>query len=535
MMRAPGHGLKISVIGHIVPTALRVELGDDAKRIKRYLSLFNFTRVLRDDNVAVDHLTYLKDQRDLPRDADFSCWDMSVCSALVLSSQLKKAGAEVQLNNYVDDDNMERVFDEIDAFDPDIIAFSTTFQLTQQQFIGVANKLRHRFPERFLIAGGHHVFITLRTMTDNEKGDYLLRSGCDAIVNDSQGEGALTELYHHFPNRLDRVANLIWRGADGSARINKLVAENNVMNDSVIDLSFVRRGGVAHLRTARSCAFKCAFCSYPSIAGDVATMDIDNVLAMLRQAKERELKAVFFTDDTFNVPKNRFSDLLDAIIANGLEMPWYSFLRCQYIDEDLVKRMKQSGCRGVYLGIESGSNKVLKNMKKGAVVDFYRRGIGWLRSEGIITVGSFVLGFPGEDRETMAATREFITNSGLDYYYIQPFYYLHHSPVYNRAKEFGLQGEGLFWQHNSMSSAEALQYVNEFFLTIDDPIFINPDYTLWEIAYLANMGLSHDEIREYRRTINAMTKDQMLKYGIGETAVTGRDGATLSAAAGATA
>ena len=122
-----------------------------------------------------------------------------------------------------------------------------------------------------------------------------------------------------------------------------------------------------HIRTARSCTFKCAFCSYPTIAGDVALMEIDSVIDTLRKCNDKNVASVFFVDDTFNVPRPRFEELIDRIIYEGFNIPWYSFLRCQFVDKELVKKIRRSGCAGVFLGIELGADQVLKNMKKGAV------------------------------------------------------------------------------------------------------------------------------------------------------------------------
>src|SRR5207253_3134548 len=164
-------------------------------------------------------------------------------------------------------------------------------------------------------------------------------------------------------------------------------------------------------------------------------------------------------------------------IAEGLTLPWYAFLRCQFIDEKLVGKIARSGCQGVFLGVESGSDKILKNMAKGAVARVYKRGIGWLQREGIVACGSFLVGFPGETADTVEETRALIEDSGLRYYFIQPFYYLHHTPVHKRAAEFGLTGKGLFWTHRTMDAPTAVDHVNRLFREVQHSTWVNPDYT----------------------------------------------------------
>jgi hypothetical protein len=64
-----------------------------------------------------------------------------------------------------------------------------------------------------------------------------------------------------------------------------------------------------------------------------------------------------------------------------------------------------------------------------------------------------------------------------------------------------------------MNWRQAIEHINRMFLEIEGPVFINPDYTLWEIAYLRSRGLAFDEIRDYRVMINAMTRAQMAAFG----------------------
>jgi hypothetical protein len=109
----------------------------------------------------------------------------------------------------------------------------------------------------------------------------------------------------------------------------------------------------------------------------------------------------------------------------------------------------------------------------------------------------------------VAVTRDFIASAGLDYYYIQPFYYLHHAPVHQKAERFALRGNGLFWAHSTMGYKDALRHIERLFVEIDGPIWVNPDYTLWEVAYLTARGFTRPEIDEHRRVINRLTRDQI--------------------------
>lgn len=519
---------RVALIGHIPALPNTIDLPQDRERAEQYLQLHNFTRVLTEDRKLVDHIAHLKRERGLDRKTPFSVWEMWLCAPLLLASHLRRNGFEVLVVNYIDDDNRDAEFGRLSSFAPNIVLLSTTFVLSRRHLTTMSRQVRARCPEAFIVAGGHHVFTTLMYMTEQQRAAYLLSAGLDAFVNDTQGEGAVLELCRRFPDELHDVPNLIWRDRGGAVVHNRRVVEQNNINETLIDFDDIAEGANVHIRTARSCSFKCAFCSYPTIAGELALMDVENALSTLRKCKDRGVGSVFFVDDTFNVPKERFVALLDGIIERGLAIPWYSFLRCQYVDKDIVAKMRKAGCQGVFLGVESGSDTILKKMKKGAIINFYRDGLKWLGDNGITTVGSFIVGYPGETDQTVEETATFIDSSGLDYYFMQPFYYLHHTPIHKNAEKYGLTGEGLCWSHDTMEWRQALAHVGRLFKGINGSTFVNPDYTLWELAYLRSKGLSIGEIKDYRANINRMTVEQMKRFALLEASPTSRDAISVT-------
>ena len=504
---------RVAIVAHLVTTPTEIQVPASPKARASLLQLYNYTRVLTADDKLVDHVTYLKQELGLARDESFSVWEMYLCAGLLLRSHLERNGIEVFLANYVDSDNVEESFRALQEFDPGIVVLSTTFILTTKHLVEAGRLIRRYLPRAFVVAGGHHIYTTLMYMDEVQQRRYLQDSRLDAFVNDIQGERTLLDLARAWPDGLRQVHNLIFKDAEGNVLINERRIEENDINSTLLEFGELKAGSIIHMRTARSCAFKCAFCSYPTIAGKLALMELENALTTMRRAKDAGVSAIFFVDDTFNVPRERFETLIDMIIAAGLDMPWYSFLRCQFVDGKLVEKMRRSGCRGVFLGIESGSDQILTNMNKGSATKYYGPGIQWLTEQGIITVGAFVIGFPGETRETVAETAEFIKRSGLDFYFLQPFYYLHHTPVYKMADKFQLRGRGLNWSHATMNAAEACRLLDEMFLDIDEPAAVNPDYTLWEVAYLLHKGLDLQRIRDYRAKINRMTVTQMRRHG----------------------
>ena len=83
------------------------------------------------------------------------------------------------------------------------------------------------------------------------------------------------------------------------------------------------------------------------------------------------IKNLVFIDDTFNVPLPRFKDICRLMIEKDYQFNWFSYFRCSNSDEEAIELLAKSGCKGVFLGIESGSPTILKNMNKAATTEKY--------------------------------------------------------------------------------------------------------------------------------------------------------------------
>ena len=127
--------------------------------------------------------------------------------------------------------------------------------------------------------------------------------------------------------------------------------------------------------------------------------------------------------------------------------------------------MARSGCKGVFLGIESGSPTILANMNKSATVEKYATGIEMLRRYGIMTFGSFIIGFPGETDQTVEETIDFIRETKPDYYRAQMWYCEPGTPIQNERLKYDIKGEGFVWSHATMDSLEAMDHIDRMFLT----------------------------------------------------------------------
>jgi p-methyltransferase len=388
--------------------------------------------------------------------------------------------------------------------DPLCVAITTTFYVLNLPVIEMVEHIRRQNPRVKIVVGGPLIANHTRNNAGEARDSALRDLGADIYVVESQGELTLAHILSTLASggSLASVPNIAYM--DG-ARLcwTAEEPESNSLDENVIDWRVLAQDGdlgpTLQTRTARSCAFKCSFCNYPTRAGKLTLANLD--------ALEREfdsmralgnVRNVVFIDDTFNVPLPRFKDLCRLMIRKGYGFEWFSYFRCSNSDEEAVELMAESGCKGVFLGIESGSPSILKNMHKAAAAEQYRKGIEMLKRRGILTFGSFITGFPGETAETIEETIEFIRSTGLDYYRTQLWYCEPGTPIVLERDRFGIEGEGFVWSHATMDSLEAMDWIEKMFLGIDESVWLPQwSFDFWIIPYLMGKGVDLGDFRKF--------------------------------------
>jgi anaerobic magnesium-protoporphyrin IX monomethyl ester cyclase len=373
-----------------------------------------------------------------------------------------------------------------------------------------------------IIIGGPFVSTQIRTQQSQTDTEYLFQSiGADCYVNSSQGEATLTKVLDAILNNKDfgSINNIYYKKGDKYI-VNPLETENNKLYENTADWSLFANGVRDHaaVRTAISCPYKCSFCGFPQHAGAYQTTDVEPIIAELDLlTKYSSVKSVHFVDDTFNIPKERFKSLLRSMIEREYNFKWHSYYRCQFSDDETMQLMKESGCEGVFLGIESGSNKILKNMDKAATAEQYTKGIGFLKKYEIPMFGSFIIGFPGETTETVKETVRFIEENGVDFYRTQQWYLEPITPIWNQKEKYGIKGQSFEWSHDTMDSKMANDIVDENFLSIRNSVWL-PQYNFDfdNLLHLLHRNKTIEDLKGFLRIFNEGVKERILNPSVKE-------------------
>ena len=240
---------------------------------------------------------------------------------------------------------------------------------------------------------------------------------------------------------LDRIPGLIWKRDD------KIVLNERCFSDDIDALgmpswdlirpdeypesqhgAFFEKFPIAPVITTRGCPFSCTFCAGNLIAGKRlrkrSVKSIINEITTLY--KDYGIREFHIIDDNFTLDRNFAKEFLRRLKESNLNMSWSvpNGVRVDTIDDEMLQLMKETGLYLISLGIESGSDRVLKLMKKSLTTDKVRRAIEMIRGYNIDIAGFFILGFPGETIEDIKETIKFSLELDLiraNYFTYLPF------------------------------------------------------------------------------------------------------------------
>jgi radical SAM superfamily enzyme YgiQ (UPF0313 family) len=163
--------------------------------------------------------------------------------------------------------------------------------------------------------------------------------------------------------------------------------------------------------TGRGCPYQCTFCSWPQTftGRKYRVRSVENILDELEWIEENmDVKEVFFEDDTFTINKRRVLEFCKGYRERGLEISWSCNARVDTLDLETMREMKRANCRFLIVGFESADDGILRNIKKGFTVEEARAFAKNVRKAGLLLHADFIIGLPGETKETIEKTKRFI-------------------------------------------------------------------------------------------------------------------------------
>ncbi|MFA6171560.1 MAG: radical SAM protein [Patescibacteria group bacterium] len=345
-----------------------------------------------------------------------------------LGAVLEKNGFSVKLYDYAVENFNEEEFLRRIKDDGVRLAGVTAMTNTIISAGRLIRILKKNFPEVTTVLGGTHpTALPERTFEEIPELDYIIMG---------EGELTLLELCKTLENSgsTGNIQGLAFREEDGTIVKNPrrpLIEDLDVLPFPSRDLSrpelycrsHTSRGisrkflKIAELMTSRGCPSQCIFCAgHISYGYRVRFRSAENVLAEAEECvRKYGIQHFTILDDTFTLKPER-----TAAICEGLKKMGATFdcnTRVNAVSRELIVKMAETGCKKISFGIESGSQRMLKLIKKGTTVEEIKRAVGWAREAGIhIVEGTFILGsHPAETRSDIEETLKLMKELDLDF------------------------------------------------------------------------------------------------------------------------
>ncbi len=285
----------------------------------------------------------------------------------------------------------------------------------------------------------------------NYLDEYLSR-GADVIAI---GEGELTleelvpHLVAHGPTRLDAIQGIAFRGDNGAIvrteprpMIADLDAQPFPDRAAIDQREYVNvwrkhhgQGSVS-LITARGCPFTCTWCSHSVFGYSHRRRSPKNVVDEVEHIVATYAPdLLWYADDVFTINHKWLFEYADEMERRGFHLPFETISREDRLNEEVVKTLARLGCYRLWIGAESGSQKILDLMKRRTNADRVRDMVHLLQKYGI-EVGMFImLGYEGEDRADLQATVDHLKEAGPDTFLTTVAYPIKGTPFYKSVEE----------------------------------------------------------------------------------------------------
>lgn len=296
---------------------------------------------------------------------------------------------------------------KIESNAPDVVGITCKSQNFASACV-VARLVKEINPGITVIAGGPHP-----TMA----GPAALREPCIDIIARGEGEHTITELLNELSGGRDfnKISGIAFRNPNGEivetqprafiGDLDGLVFPNDGAPRALLDYSDFPKSAFGNVFATRGCPFHCFYCGSRELwSRRVRYRSPENVVREIKNIQKLGVDTVTFQDDTFGVTKSYITELCGAIEKNIPDLKWHCEIHVNLVDDTTIALMKRSGCRRVFIGVESGNNDVLKKIRKGFTIEKVYDAAGVIKNHGLELYAFFMAGFPWETVQTLNDT-----------------------------------------------------------------------------------------------------------------------------------
>ncbi len=357
------------------------------------------------------------------------------------------------------------LWDEIEQtirdYDPDLVGITLSI-VTKRMAYRIARLTKKINPDIPVIIGGPEV--TLRPL------ESLVNNDIDYAIF---GEGEYSFLEFVRGMDVSTINGLVWRMGDGSIKVNNTrVALTDLdglpFPDPELELIPVdTKDNFIVIQTVRGCPYDCFFCSSPRIWGrTLRRRSVKSVVQEIVFRKEKHgVEHFYFCDDTINMDREYLRDLCNELMSMNITFSCEA--RLNLVDETTLRLMKQAGCTRIKVGVESGSNRILKLMNKHITTEEIKIAVKKIKDANIPITVYVMIGLPSETRQEILETLDLCKELDPDWVSLSVATPWYGTDMYDMVvKEMGIEvnDETLFHQSKSIINDNVTEEVlNKFF------------------------------------------------------------------------
>ena len=445
---------------------------------------------------------------------------------LYIVSMLKSVGVEVSaLDQAAEGSSIEEVVDWVMREDPDVLGISAllTSSLTAPK---IAEEVKKKNPDVAIVFGNHHATFNAERI--------LRKYTCVDLVVRGEGEETCVEIADCLEEKrsLKDVLGITFRhkGQIISNPDRPLIKDIDSLpfpDRDILDVEYhnttigidVAPKKFTSFLSSRGCVFRCKFCNCTSMArSSWRPRSIENILEEIRFLASEGYEQIMFVDDNFTLNRKRVIRLCRRMRKEKIDLEWMSEGRVDICSYDLLRGMVKAGCRMMYFGIESGSQKVLDYYNKRINPEQSERAVAKARKAGVdIIVGSFIIGAPSETKKEIQETLRFSRKLDLDIPQVNILGAFPGNLIWEEIREKGLMDEERYWETgvcisdvypNAVPLKELKQIIHDYY----QDFLRRPRYLVKQILlasrslYRLNVAFSNlSRINIIRDSINSFT------------------------------
>ncbi len=325
------------------------------------------------------------------------------------AAQLKISGHEVvYIDSVIQDFTMSQTLAEVQNLRPDAIFMETTTPSIEADYLSLA-ALKKATGARIIVGGPHATYFHESVMKECDAIDVVIRHEFDTkIAGVVSSLGNLENIqgitYRNNENIIDNGDGELARDLDAIPFPDR----ESIPWQWYLEAWFSRRPFM-NMMTSRGCPYHCAFCLWPqNMYGHKQRFrSLDNVFEEIQFLTDQYgLREINIDDGTFTTNRKRVIEFCRRLQEGKYKLIWTCNGRVDNLDDEMLAEMKQSGCKMIRLGVESGSQEVLDRIKKGLTIEQIEEGVKKVKNHGIQALGGFMFGFPYDSRESVEQTIE---------------------------------------------------------------------------------------------------------------------------------